>query len=42
MWSGFGPWLPSYWAHVVLCLSSFLILGVALFSLAGVGLLGLL
>ncbi len=35
-------WLPSHRAHVVLWLSSFLILGVTLFFLAGVGLFGLL
>ena len=42
VWSGLGPWLPSHRAHAVLWLSSFPILLVALFSLAGVGLLGLL
>ena len=35
-------WLPSHRAPVVLCSSSFLGLGVAFFSLAGVGLFYLL
>ena len=39
-----GPirWLPSHRAHVVLCYPSFLVLGIAFFTLAGVGLLGIL
>ena len=35
-------WLPSYQAPVVLCCSSFLVLGVALFSFVGVDLDGFL
>ena len=41
---GLNPvrWLPSHRVHVVLCCSSFLVLGVAFLSLVGVGLLGFL
>ena len=35
-------WLPSHRAHVVLCYPSFLVLGFAFVTLAGVGLLGIL
>ena len=39
-----GPirWLPSHRALVVLCYLSFLVLGTAFVTLAGVGLLGIL
>ena len=36
------PWLPSHRAHVVSWSSSFLVLGVAFYTLAGVGLFCLL
>ena len=39
---GPGCWLPSHRAPIVLCLHSFLGLGVVFFALAGVGLFGLL
>ena len=42
MWSDPVMWLPSHRVLAVLWLSSFLILWVALFSLANVGLLGIL
>ena len=39
-----GPirWLPSHRAHVVLCYPSLIVLKIAIFTLAGVGLLGIL
>ena len=42
MWLGPAQRVPSHRAHVVLCRPSLLILGVAFFAFAGVGLLGLL
>jgi len=39
-----GPirWLPSHRAPAILCYLSFLVLGIAFFTLPGVGLLGFL
>ena len=39
---GPGCWLPSHRARIVLCLPSFMRLGVVFFALAGVGLFGFL